>query len=85
MDRGPGTARILKRFDEAYEMKGKSLHDLPKTLSNDLKDTVGLERFRASLEAFLIAYRLPTKLVEEDWTNFLRQYAAVIEDCALTI
>ena len=86
MDRGGGAERILKRFDKAYELlKDKSLDELPTMLADDLKATVGLENFRASLGAFLTAYGLPAKIVQDDWTKFLHQYAAVIEDCPLTI
>jgi hypothetical protein len=85
-DRGRAAARILKRFDEAYELlRGKSLSELPRILANEIQATVGLETFRASLQAFLTAYGLPTTVVQDNWTKFLRQYVAVIEDCPLTI
>jgi hypothetical protein len=86
MDRGPGTVRILERFDQAFQLlQDKDLHELPGTLSKELEATVGMKKFRASLKSFLIDHGLPTRIVDEHWTQFLRQYAAVIEDCALTI
>ena len=33
----------------------------------------------------MTTYELPTKIVQKDWPQFLRHYAAVIEDCPLNI
>ena len=46
--------RILKRFDEAYELlKDKSLDELPRTFANEFRATAGLENFRTNLGEFL--------------------------------
>jgi len=85
MDRG-GAGRILRRFDKAFELlKDKRLHELPANLRDEINATIGLEKFQDELKTFLVAHQFPTRIVEKEWTKFLRQYAAVIEDCALTL
>jgi hypothetical protein len=85
MDRA-GAERILRRFDEAYEpLKDRRLAELPRTFANEFEATVGLKNFRTQLGEFLTAYSLPTNVIQDNWTSFIRQYVAVIEDCPLTI
>jgi len=81
-----GATRILRRFDNAYELlKEKSLGELDTILHNELRATMDMEQFRGCLEEFLTTYKLPTTAVKDDWTQFLRHYSAVIEDCPLTV
>src|SRR5690242_7328079 len=83
MDR-TGAVRILKRFDKAYPfLKDEGLGGLPQGIRNEIDQTIDLGKFRQELSAHLTEHDLPTQLVCRDWTTFLREYAAVIEDCAL--
>jgi hypothetical protein len=84
-------ARILQRIDEGYELlkdkslEHQSLDERQIMLCYELGATAGMDKFRVCLEEFLTTYDLPTKIVQKDWPQFLRHYAAVIEDCPLII
>ena len=86
MDQGKGPARILHRLDGVYDvLKDTMLHDLERSLYNELHATTVWETFRTDLKAFLTAYSLPTTIVQGDWTQFLCHYAAVIDGCPLRL
>ncbi len=83
MDRA-GAQRILRLFDEAHPLlcSGQAL---PRNLDREIRDTTNLRFFEKEFDAFLTAYSLPKDIINVRWTKFLRSYAAVIEDCPLTV
>lgn len=83
MDRA-GAQRILRLFDEAHPLlcNGQAL---PRNLDREIGDTTNLRLFEKEFDAFLTAYSLPNDIINVRWTQFLRSYVAVIEDCPLTV
>jgi hypothetical protein len=76
--------KLLILFDQADPLL-TARTALPDVLDRQLSEITQLTRFKKQLATFLIAYKLPTHLVGREWTKFCHQYAAVIEDCPLTV
>ncbi len=83
MDRA-GAQRILRLFDEAHPLLCAN-QELPRPLRHDITETTNLRYFERDYEQFLTDYNLPQDILHCRWTKFLHSYAAVIEDCPLTV
>ncbi len=81
--------RLVRRFDQyqAFLDSQNKQETLVADLSflKDFGDTIRLSKFEVELKTFLESEDLdPTVAVDErEWTNFLKFYTAVIEDCPL--
>lgn len=83
MDRA-GAQRILRLFDEAYPLLCAN-QELSHTLKREITETTNLRHFERDFERFLTDYNLPQDILHGRWTKFLHCYAAIIEDCPLTV
>jgi len=79
-----GAKRILRLFDEAHPLLCSN-QTLPRSLEREITDTTNLRSFEKEFDEFLTAYHLSKDILHNRWTEFLRSYAAVIEDCPLTV
>jgi hypothetical protein len=79
-----GAERILRLFDEAHPLLC-SHQTLPQHLQREITETTNLRLFERDFEQFLTDYNLPKDILYNRWTKFLHSYAAVIEDCPLTV
>ena len=76
---------VLRLFDDAHPLLCRD-EALPHKLDNAITNLSDLRLFRHDLDKFLSAYSLPTELViHARWSEFVRSYAAVIEDCPLLV
>jgi len=77
---------MLEKFDEAHPLlKGRGLDELPREMSKGIQEMTAMRRFQKQLRDFLRKYALDLRIVEDQWTAFLRVYASIIEDCPLTV
>jgi hypothetical protein len=83
MDRA-GAQRILRLFDRAHPVLCAG-QTLPQHLDREITETTNLRLFKRDFEKFLKDYNLPKEILTARWTKFLHSYAAVIEDCPLTV
>ena len=83
LDRGEAE-RILRLFDQAHPLlcsNQKPSHGLKQQIT----EITNLRLFERDFDQFLTDYSLPKDVLYNRWTKFLHSYAAVIEDCPLTV
>ena len=79
-----GAKLVLKLFDEAHPILCKN-EELPTILDEQIKNLTNLRLFKNALIEFLSARSLPTDRLRSRWAEVLRSYAAIIEDCPMTV
>jgi hypothetical protein len=76
--------RILRLFDQAHPLLCSS-QTLPQSLNREITDITNLRSFERDFDEFLTDHNLPKDILHNRWTKFLHSYAAVIEECPLTV
>jgi len=77
---------MLEKFDEAHPLlKDHGLRELPREMYKEIQEMTAMRRFHQQLRDFLGRYEFDRRIVENQWTAFLRLYASIIEDCPLTV
>lgn len=76
---------VLRLFDDAHPRLCRD-EALPRELDKAIKNLTDLQLLKHDLDKFLNASSLPTEsVIHAHWSEFVRSYAAVIEDCPLLV